>query len=900
MGCSGCGSDPTRQLLQVRLEATVVLRSISMASSTAKSKLHEIFQSHGWKDLEYCTETIAEDVLETKKKGDTEEPTKKRRILGFVSRVKVTKKHVPDLKAEREFVGKMLHSKKAAEQAAAALVLEFLEEEMARSRAQMEPESRERQAWDFVNKTCSSETLMQDAPLLGEFAVAKRHRNRTVPLGLLLCRASKNQLASFFENTYGAGSRREMIELFGKLLAGRKEANSNLALSSDRLAIRWEVPFEEELERRMDECPNKHSEKSITLLYLPEQRKSMEFLQLKVGEDPYASLASILGAECPSNLFYFGKVGRRKIRPGWIRPCMFASAKRGGALARNELASQLIGEEVTGAVLICRVGPSWTEDGAFLCTNFTKPELYDMLQSTTVSGIYKAHRGSPFLARLPTKYSRPSSWFGKPPAAILKEFCQFHKSCKYKIEFEKQQVEKKGERKENGKGPSESTSTERKGPVSCTLSLDYPPYQSKRFISRPFLSKSAAENSAALSALRYVDGLEVEAFGKDLVVHGWDQVDKRGLDCGKSYKARIPWESILKIGYTLYRDGCIVETNDEFAIEHGSNSLLSAVEEVLPDMQVSDEKELEIQLQNWEESPELYRLELTLKSMSVPEGPGPAVQRLFTPALAVQRYDFAMAQLEAAGARTVVDLGCGEGRLIRKLLALPLVQVVGVDALRSNVEIAKNALTEEMDVHEDARTAFQTGVLLLHGSLTKSSSLLPLRGVDAVVMLEVIEHMDEQHLAEIGPAIFDGLRPSMVVVSTPNFEYNAVLQRKLQALSGLVDDNVSQQKLPYRDADHRFEWTRKKFQSWCDSLSRKFNYTVEFFGIGRLSEDESGPEGYVGAATQGAVFKMKDPHPLEGVKGGLDIPLENEDFEVVWRVDGSAGKTKNSHSCILA
>lgn len=874
-------------------------KSVAMASSTAKSRLHETFQAQGWKDVEYCTETIAEEVLESKKKGDAEEPTKKKRILGFVSRVNLTKKNVPDLKEEKGFVGPMLHSKKAAEQAAAALVLEFLEAELARSRIQMEPESRGEAAWEFITKMCSTESLKQDLPLLGEFAIARKYRNRKVPLGLLLARAGKNQLLAFFGDTNASRNFNALPEMFGSLLASTGKEESKLVLGEDRLTITWEGLLEEELERRMDECPEKHSGKSITLLYLPERNESMDFVELKVGKDPYAALGCILGAESPANLSYYGKVGRRKISPGWVRPCMFSRATRTNDAKRNLLASQLTGDEVSGAVLICRAGPSWTEDGGFSCTDFTKSDFYDMLQSTTVSGIHKANRGSSLLACLPRMYSRPSSWFGKPPMALLKEYSQFHKSCKCKVEFEQQRVERKDREKKNCTSVPNPAFVERKGPVSCTLYLEYLPYKDKRFVSKPFLSKSAAENSASLTALQHIARLEEEMFGKDLIVHGWNEVGGPTLSGGKTYKARTPWESILKIRYAFFHEGCTVEADEEFLVEHGSGSLISAVEEVLPSMQVSDTRELEVHLQRWGQPSKLYRLELTLNSVSMPEGPGPAVQRLFTPALAAQRYEFAVAQLQAAGAGTVIDLGCGEGRLIRKLLEVPLVQVVGVDALRSNVEIAMNALVEEKDAIEKAGGICQTGVALLHGSLTDSASLRPLRGVDAVVMLEVIEHMDEQHLAEIGPAIFDGLRPSMVILTTPNFEYNAILQRKLQALSGVMDDLAPSQKMPYRDADHRFEWKRKKFQSWCTSLSRKFNYAVEFFGIGRLDGDDSGPEGYVGAATQGAVFKIRDPDCLKEVRGGRAVQLENEDFEVVWKSDGFTATAQTNHSCAL-
>ncbi len=191
-----------------------------------------------------------------------------------------------------------------------------------------------------------------------------------------------------------------------------------------------------------------------------------------------------------------------------------------------------------------------------------------------------------------------------------------------------------------------------------------------------------------------------------------------------------------------------------------------------------------------------------------------------------QRLGAVMAAVRAAGARRVLDLGCGEGRLV-ELLARDsgIDEALGIDVSFREVEDAR----ENLKRLPERRKAV---IRAEHGSLLYRDARLA--GWDAAVLLEVIEHIEPGRLATLERNVFELAAPRTVVVTTPNVEYNARFPT-----------------LPTgekRHRDHRFEWTRAEFQHWATAVAERFNYTVRFVPIG--ADD---PE--VGPPTQMAVFK---------------------------------------------
>ncbi len=196
--------------------------------------------------------------------------------------------------------------------------------------------------------------------------------------------------------------------------------------------------------------------------------------------------------------------------------------------------------------------------------------------------------------------------------------------------------------------------------------------------------------------------------------------------------------------------------------------------------------------------------------------------------LAEARIDAVLRIIAESGAQTVADLGCGSGRLLGRLLGQPeLRRIVGLDVSCGALsDAARRLRLEELAPRQRAR------IELLHGSLTYADDRL--RGLDLAALVEVIEHVDPLRLAALESAVFGRARPGVVVLTTPNAEYNAVFE-------GLAPGE-------FRHADHRFEWTRDELAGWARGVAGRNGYQVELSGIG---PEEPG----LGCPTQLAVFR---------------------------------------------
>ncbi len=192
-----------------------------------------------------------------------------------------------------------------------------------------------------------------------------------------------------------------------------------------------------------------------------------------------------------------------------------------------------------------------------------------------------------------------------------------------------------------------------------------------------------------------------------------------------------------------------------------------------------------------------------------------------------QRLGSVVAVLKTSGATRVLDLGCGEGRLLGLLLKeRQFTSILGMDVSHRALEIAANRL------HLDRLPAPQRERLrLLQGSLIYRDERLA--GFDAAAVVEVIEHLDAARLAAFERVLFEFARPETIVITTPNREYN-----------------VKWESLPagrFRHRDHRFEWTRGEFRSWADAVAARFGYEARFLPVG--PEDAE-----LGSPTQMGVF----------------------------------------------
>ena len=211
-----------------------------------------------------------------------------------------------------------------------------------------------------------------------------------------------------------------------------------------------------------------------------------------------------------------------------------------------------------------------------------------------------------------------------------------------------------------------------------------------------------------------------------------------------------------------------------------------------------------------------------------PEEAAPEPERKVS--LDEQRRTAVVTALKELRAARVLDLGCGEGKLLRALLKeKQFTEIVGMDVSLRTLDVAEDRLGLGPEGRLPARV--RERIRLIYGSLVYRDSRLS--GFDAAAVVEVIEHLDPPRLAAFERNLFQFAQPKHVVLTTPNAEYN-----------------VKWASLPageFRHSDHRFEWTRAEFEAWARGVAERSGYSVRFVPVGPVDEA-------VGAPTQMGIF----------------------------------------------
>jgi small RNA 2'-O-methyltransferase len=195
------------------------------------------------------------------------------------------------------------------------------------------------------------------------------------------------------------------------------------------------------------------------------------------------------------------------------------------------------------------------------------------------------------------------------------------------------------------------------------------------------------------------------------------------------------------------------------------------------------------------------------------------------------RLDTVVRHLLASGARSVLDLGCGDGELLQRLAGhAQFDRLLGIDIDDSALEAARRALG----------LALPWGggrMQVRHGTFAAAAG--GLSGFDAAALVETIEHIDPRHLSRVEDAVFGKIRPRTVIVTTPNQEYNE--------LHDLAPGQL-------RHPGHWFEWPRARFRQWARGIASRKGYQVNFFDIGPFDPQR-------GSSTQMARFQVAHPGP---------------------------------------
>ncbi|XP_046691944.1 small RNA 2'-O-methyltransferase isoform X2 [Silurus meridionalis] len=226
--------------------------------------------------------------------------------------------------------------------------------------------------------------------------------------------------------------------------------------------------------------------------------------------------------------------------------------------------------------------------------------------------------------------------------------------------------------------------------------------------------------------------------------------------------------------------------------------------------------------------------------------------RFFSPPLFIQRHEFVIEFVKASRPRTLLDLGCSECSLLRKLRfhrhGLEVLAGVDIDgtAIRQNMYALAPLMTEYLQPSARPLT-----IQLYQGSITETEPCT--KGFDLITCMEVMEHLHLWELGRFSDVLFEHMEPRTVIISTPNSDFNPLFP----GLTG------------FRHKDHKFEWTRAQFQAWADGVCRRYGYSVEFTGVGEAPGDTRD----VGFCSQVGVFHKVD--------GDLNAQMNNMEQEPI-------------------
>ncbi|KAK4516642.1 uncharacterized protein ATC70_011619 [Mucor velutinosus] len=214
----------------------------------------------------------------------------------------------------------------------------------------------------------------------------------------------------------------------------------------------------------------------------------------------------------------------------------------------------------------------------------------------------------------------------------------------------------------------------------------------------------------------------------------------------------------------------------------------------------------------------------------------------FSPPLWRQRRAFIQDILNQHNIETIIDYGCGEAAVLSFLISATenkLTKIAGIDI---DPKVLQEAVERCLPYKSDFEQLRPRPLVIdiYQGSVGVADDRL--KNYQAIVCSEVIEHVYPDVLDAFLELTLGVYHPKVLIVTTPNGEYNV----------NFPDLKYNTPESIFRHDDHKFEWTRKEFESWCEEGAKKYNYNTAYHGIGLLHQKYDQLEN--GHCTQACVF----------------------------------------------
>ncbi|KAL4563713.1 hypothetical protein LXL04_027758 [Taraxacum kok-saghyz] len=673
--------------------------------------------------------------------------------------------------------------------------------------------------------------------------------------------------------------------------------------SKEHSSLKRVTPYPPEVLQSVEiSCEEETYVKAIRVPYLV--NKSVDSLTIDVSSNKYYmdAIAKELGVSDASRIMLSRGIGKAssETRLYFCDPksCELDLVKEDGQREGllNTRASYLCGQDIYGDAILATIGYLWKSYDLFH-EDVSSRTYYRLLLNKIPTGIYKLSREAIFAAKLPLNFGTRSNWRGMFPRDILSTFCRQHHLPE--PVFTSKTTSKS---EESFKSEVKIFSKDRNLILHCHPSESYK-------------KQSDAIQNSSIKLLSWLNDyfMKVNTNGNngdivfypdhisnDLLTQIKESCEQMlGFD-GGNCEYRIEGEEseitpttgcLVCVGYCVWlvngEEREVIEKNEEFEFELGSEAVIPDLETVTGQMSVGQSGHFTTKLTSRELTfvgngdPERVSgllasgecaLEYCVTLLRVTEPLEDRMEKaLFSPSLSKQRVLYAVQHIRESCATFLVDFGCGSGSLLDSLLDYPtsLERIVGVDI--SIKALARAAKTLHSKLSNGCIVPVQSSriksALLLDGSITTFDSRV--YGCDIGTCLEVIEHMSEDQATTFGHVVLSSFFPKILIVSTPNYEYNPILQKSTPQSQEEEEDKNPTKPCKFRNFDHKFEWTRDQFQVWASELAKKHNYSVEYSGVGGVEGVEPG------FASQIAVFRRVRDLPEGGEM--KDVP-----YNVVW------------------